>query len=590
MADISAEPKPIQAIYEWFSSSRIIVNRSYQRKLVWTLEEKQKLIDSILKRYPIPLILMAEVKSETDSNFEIIDGLQRLHTIISFIEGQFCTSDGRYFATEYFTAALNRRKEEKYVENADINVRIDSNEVALILNYVMPVSILRNITPEQITEVFSRINSYGHRLSDQERRQAGLLGNFSNLVRNLACDIRGDVSFDRLLLNDMPSISIDLPNSRYGYQIQASNVFWVRHGILQSTGLRDSMDEQAIADLIASVVLSDPVDRSKEYLDNAYDAGSEESIALSSALQLYGEKRLADEFKFVIQVIDEICAYSNPSSLRKILFKNANTNPFPTIFSTVFLAVHNIIFKDKKVLSDTAKAYDGLTNITERLNTRRNALSVDERKKNLAAAKGILQDAFVSGKPEKIAYTNISVIDLENLIRRSPIETSRFEIKQGVVNLDQSRKINISVFDDIVQSICGIANIGKDSEGHVLIGVADREEHAKRIEQLDAISAINLGKRFIVGVDREAKILGITTEQYLQKWRDAIANSKLSQLLKDGVLANIDLITYRGLNVVHIRIPSQKAVSLVGDSYFSRKADSTHEAKGLEIASLFSRF
>ncbi len=35
--------------YRSFREDLFIVNRTYQRKLVWTLEEKVKLIDSILK-------------------------------------------------------------------------------------------------------------------------------------------------------------------------------------------------------------------------------------------------------------------------------------------------------------------------------------------------------------------------------------------------------------------------------------------------------------------------------------------------------------------------------------------------------------
>jgi uncharacterized protein with ParB-like and HNH nuclease domain len=64
--------------------------------LVWTLEEKQKLIDSILKKYPIPAILIAE-KEDKQGAFEIIDGLQRLHAILSFIETSFNTTDGKLF-------------------------------------------------------------------------------------------------------------------------------------------------------------------------------------------------------------------------------------------------------------------------------------------------------------------------------------------------------------------------------------------------------------------------------------------------------------------------------------------------------------
>ncbi len=47
-------------MYRRYRENQIIVNRKYQRKLVWTEDEKENLIDSILKGYPIPLIMFAE--------------------------------------------------------------------------------------------------------------------------------------------------------------------------------------------------------------------------------------------------------------------------------------------------------------------------------------------------------------------------------------------------------------------------------------------------------------------------------------------------------------------------------------------------
>ena len=49
----------VQEIYRRYRENQIIVNRKYQRKLVWSEEEKARLIDSILKGYPIPLILVS---------------------------------------------------------------------------------------------------------------------------------------------------------------------------------------------------------------------------------------------------------------------------------------------------------------------------------------------------------------------------------------------------------------------------------------------------------------------------------------------------------------------------------------------------
>jgi uncharacterized protein with ParB-like and HNH nuclease domain len=53
----------IQEAYRNYRDGQFIVNRRYQRKLVWTIDEKALLIDSILKGYPIPLILLAKHSS-----------------------------------------------------------------------------------------------------------------------------------------------------------------------------------------------------------------------------------------------------------------------------------------------------------------------------------------------------------------------------------------------------------------------------------------------------------------------------------------------------------------------------------------------
>ena len=53
--DLSSSNLSLQTIYRMFRDGDFYVDRRYQRKLVWTLEEKQKLVDSILKEFPVPL-------------------------------------------------------------------------------------------------------------------------------------------------------------------------------------------------------------------------------------------------------------------------------------------------------------------------------------------------------------------------------------------------------------------------------------------------------------------------------------------------------------------------------------------------------
>jgi len=68
--------RSVQSMYRDYRDGKLIVNRRYQRKLVWTIEEKQKLIDSILHDYPIPLLLLAELRSTADHRAEHL-GKQR---------------------------------------------------------------------------------------------------------------------------------------------------------------------------------------------------------------------------------------------------------------------------------------------------------------------------------------------------------------------------------------------------------------------------------------------------------------------------------------------------------------------------------
>lgn len=56
MVELDSQPKVIQSSYSWYSEGKLFVNRRYQRKLVSTLVEKQRLVESVLKKFPVPAI------------------------------------------------------------------------------------------------------------------------------------------------------------------------------------------------------------------------------------------------------------------------------------------------------------------------------------------------------------------------------------------------------------------------------------------------------------------------------------------------------------------------------------------------------
>ncbi|GHL51477.1 hypothetical protein ECZU29_63270 [Escherichia coli] len=78
--NLDIDSKTAEELYEWYLDDKLIINRRYQRKLVWSLEEKTALISSMTQQYPIPLLLFVSI----DKKREILDGMQRLEALMSF--------------------------------------------------------------------------------------------------------------------------------------------------------------------------------------------------------------------------------------------------------------------------------------------------------------------------------------------------------------------------------------------------------------------------------------------------------------------------------------------------------------------------
>jgi len=588
MSELSSLPTSIQTIYNWYAEGKLFVNRRYQRKLVWTLEEKQQFVDSILKKYPIPSILIAE-REEKSGTYEIIDGMQRLHTIVSFIEGRFSARGGAGFDIEYFTTAKNRRDQGIFTKN-DFDYLISSVEVGVFLDYTMAVSVIRDVSEKEVNDIFDRINTYGHRLSDQERRQAGVQNDFVDCVRKISCSIRGDDSVDVLPLSSMPSISIDLPMSKHGYEIKADEVFWVKNGILTARDLRDSLDEQCIADIVACIISGDIIQRSKRKLDDIYDSQNLESDRVLSALTLYGEEKVSQEIKYCLEQIDLVCG---SNSLKNILFGTNQANAFPSLFAVLFFSFHDLLIKQRKKIANYDTLKTAIQDIAKdkTVNTGKDATQAEKRKRNINVIKGIIADEFVGGGDEKDIYAQHTTIDVETTIRRSEIELPHYELKQGILKLDKSRSIDDKSVEKIIKTISAIANGGEKIAGKIILGVADKDTDASRIEKLDGVVPKLVGRKKVVGIAREARLLGKSLEDYFHLIRDKIRNSPLSETLKSECLSKIDFNSFYGLGVIILTVPPQNDVSYYGEDVYFRDGDQTVSANGArQIADIARRF
>lgn len=189
--------------------------------------------------------------------------MQRLNALFAFIENEFSVNikgEEVYFDLKFFPFANSIRDKGEFKEaNNNLEIKyLDEDNISKFLEYQLPISIYFSKSEEEVNDIFKRINSFGRHLSPQEVRQAGVLTPFADLVRKLSAELRGDDTKDILFLTDMPEISIDSKNLKLGYRVKAEETFWCKQGIINITQLRDSEDEQLIADIILSIVLREP--------------------------------------------------------------------------------------------------------------------------------------------------------------------------------------------------------------------------------------------------------------------------------------------------------------------------------------------
>jgi len=203
VSGLSIKGESIQSLYGSYLAKTFLVNRRYQRKLVWTVEEKRSFLDSIINGYPVPLVLLAEVITEKGRKLEIIDGMQRLNAIMSFIDQEFDISE-RYFDLDTMADTKLLKDQGEIIQNSSI---LDRKVCANIVRYQIPLSVFQESGTSHVDEVFRRLNSGGRHLSNQELRQAGATSKFASIVRKLASNIRGDSSVSDILdLNSMKTL------------------------------------------------------------------------------------------------------------------------------------------------------------------------------------------------------------------------------------------------------------------------------------------------------------------------------------------------------------------------------------------------
>ncbi|WP_434774780.1 DUF262 domain-containing protein [Pseudomonas oryzihabitans] len=582
----------VERVFINFQESKYVVNRQYQRKLIWTIEEKQSFIDSIIKGFPIPIILLAEPLGRKDGTLEIIDGMQRMNAIMSFITNDF-SFDGCYFDLNTFATTKDLLDRGVILQKTPL---LDRARCLAIASYPVPLSIYEAAERESVEEVFRRINSGGRQLSRQELRAAGATDAFAESIRKISARVRGDTSnTDLLLLGEMQKISIT--NKELDYGISADTVFWVVNGVLTKDQLRQSRDEEMVADIVAYMVSEEPVASRTELLDDYYGATYPEtatSKARFDAIDQAIRKRSLDlvdlDYQRVHDVIILLLGQAQ-ATFTSLIFPNGNGgNPVPRYFQVIFLALHELIVKRSMVVSDSSGLIARLTDCGKNIQVQDGGRwGADNRSRMIDSAVGWMQGFFEDDKnpdPAKVHW----VTKFQNLLTNSLTEQAAYDFKQGFYTLDSSPSFDEGSFDKIMETCAAIANVGRGHKGYVLVGVAESAKTAARVQQIFGSKPLSFSGFHITGVDHEAKHVGKSLDQMFQDVADRVGRSALSEPLKSYIGTHLKCVQYYDKAVFVFEILGQESPSHLGGKWVERQGAQVKDIPADRMGALFERF
>lgn len=152
--------KSLVDLIHLYEKDHLNLEPGFQRQSVWTDRDRAKLIDSILRNYPLPAIFLYKRNEDGELVFDVIDGKQRLETIFRFagaMRGRFSVRTllpGTETLTQIDWNLLKRKGLHHRITGYEIPVVEVDGELG------------------EIIDVFVRINSTGKALTPQEQRHA----------------------------------------------------------------------------------------------------------------------------------------------------------------------------------------------------------------------------------------------------------------------------------------------------------------------------------------------------------------------------------------------------------------------------------
>lgn len=282
----------------WQKNNQLKLSPEFQRRSVWKSGAKSYLIDTIVRGMPIPIIFLRDKRTNVDQFEplrEVVDGQQRLRTVLSFV----CPQQLDDYSSERDNFTISK------THNGPIAGKkfsqLDDDTKRKILDYEFDTHILPSrMDDREIIQIFRRMNSTSFSVNKQELRNSEYFGEFKTSIYHLAAE-----------------------------QLQR----WRRWGVFTEDNISRMQEVELTTECVDMMLNQDISGKSANRLDSLYSNYDEEFALRSEA-----EKRFRD-------VMDSIDDYFGINPKDFVLLKK-------TLFYTFFTFIYYKLFSLKALTTE----------------------------------------------------------------------------------------------------------------------------------------------------------------------------------------------------------------------------------------------
>lgn len=307
MKDFDSRTYSVNDFLEWSNNSQLELNPKFQRRSVWTDTARSYLMDTIVRGKPIPKVFIRQkLNVQTRQSVrEVVDGQQRLRTILSYLKDGFQISKKHHaiFGGLYFS------------QLGEVDDTIQAN----ILNYEISTDLLVNMPDSEILDVFSRLNSYSVTLNEQEKINANHFGPFKTLADRIA---------------------------------HTFNSFWIDNKLLTEHEILRMADVTLVADLLIAMIEGI---KSKKQIKSYY--------AVYEKAFDHDTEQLEAKFTSVIEIIQQIFG----NTLKETAFSRIHI--FYTIFTVMYHLKYGLPEIDKPTMEIVPGVYPRILSRLDSINS-----------------------------------------------------------------------------------------------------------------------------------------------------------------------------------------------------------------------------